>query len=244
MSLRNLLFAGLVLALPALAHGAEHEKIATLQEHALPDATGKKGLLIEVSYKPGEASAPHVHAGAVFAYVLEGAVVSDFLNFKDLSPLIGADSAQSKANRGAKEVQPPDKVLPVESFRTERWTSIDADVQFSGKKIVREKQLPIDNLVTRIRLQDGEMALAPLKFGIAGGNLVSNIRLNGRSKPVKADMRLSARHLKLKQLFPTISEMRPPCSVRANRSRPRLSVPNQCPPTKLGAAPQLPSKSM
>lgn len=76
MSLRNLLFAGLALALPALAHGAEHEKIATLQEHALPDAPGKKGLLIEVSYKPGEASAPHVHAGAVFAYVLEGAVVS------------------------------------------------------------------------------------------------------------------------------------------------------------------------
>ena len=139
--------------------------------------------------------------------LLEGTVVSGFLNFKDLSPLIGADSAQSKANRDAKVVQPPDKVLPVENFRTERWTSIDADVQFSGKKIVREKQLPIDHLVTRIRLQDGELSLAPLKFGIAGGNLVSNLRLNGKSKPVKADMRLSARHMKLKQLFPTVNEM-------------------------------------
>jgi uncharacterized protein involved in outer membrane biogenesis len=98
--------------------------------------------------------------------------------------------------------------LPVENFRTERWTSIDTDVQFSGKKIVREKQLPIDNLVTRIQLRDGELSLAPLKFGIAGGNLVSNIKLNGRSKPVKAEMRLSARHLKLKQLFPTVAEMR------------------------------------
>lgn len=139
---------------------------------------------------------------------LEGAVVSDYLNFKDLSPLIGADSAQSKANRGVKAVQPPDKVLPVENFRTERWTSVDVDVQFSGKKIMREKQLPIDNLVTRIRLQDGELSLAPLKFGIAGGKLVSNIRLDGRKKPVKADLRLTARHLKLKQLFPTIAEMR------------------------------------
>ena len=140
--------------------------------------------------------------------LLEGTVVSDYLNFKDLSPLIGADSAQSKANRGVKTVQPPDKVLPVENFRTERWTSVDVDVQFSGKKIVREKQLPVDNLVTRIRLQDGELSLAPLKFGIAGGKLVSNIRLDGRKKPVKADMHLTARHLKLKQLFPTVAEMR------------------------------------
>ncbi|MDF3933976.1 cupin domain-containing protein [Pseudomonas citronellolis] len=83
MSIRKplpLLFAGLVLALslPALAHDAsgEHEKITTLQEHALADAPGKKGLMIEVSYKPGQASVPHAHAGAVFAYVLEGAVVS------------------------------------------------------------------------------------------------------------------------------------------------------------------------
>lgn len=139
--------------------------------------------------------------------LLEGTVVSDFLNFKDLSPLIGADSPESKANRGAKVQQPPDKVLPVEPFRTERWTSIDANVQFSGRKIVREKQLPINDLVTQIRLQDGELSLTPLKFGIAGGNLVSDIRLDGKSKPVKAELRLSARHLKLKQLFPSIEIM-------------------------------------
>lgn len=139
--------------------------------------------------------------------LLTGSVVSNFLNFKDLAPLIGADSPESKANRDAKVVQPPDKVLPVEPFRTERWTSVDADVQFSGRKIVREKQLPIDNLVAQVRLQDGEVSLAPLKFGIAGGNLVSDIRLDGKSKPVKAELRLTARHLKLKQLFPTAEIM-------------------------------------
>lgn len=139
--------------------------------------------------------------------LLTGAVVSNFLNFKDLSPLIGADSPESKANRDAKVEQPPDKVLPVEPFRTERWTSIDTEVQFSARKIVREKQLPIDNLVTQIRLQDGVLLLAPLKFGIAGGNLVSNIRLDGKSTPMKAELRLSARHLKLKQLFPTADIM-------------------------------------
>ena len=77
---RHLLFAGLALAfsLPALAHdeSGENEKITPLQEHALPDVPGKKGLMVEVSYKPGQVSIPHLHQGAVFAYVLEGAVVS------------------------------------------------------------------------------------------------------------------------------------------------------------------------
>ncbi|MGE5622815.1 MAG: AsmA family protein [Bacillota bacterium] len=139
--------------------------------------------------------------------LLEGTVESKYLNFADLAPLVGADSEESKARRNAQVAQPKDKVLPVETFKTDRLNSIDADVQFTGRKIVRERQLPIDNLVTRIQLQDGALTLAPLKFGMAGGNLVSNLKIDGNSKPMKAQLKLTARHLKLKQLFPTIKEM-------------------------------------
>lgn len=139
--------------------------------------------------------------------LLEGTVESSYLNFKDLAPLVGADSEKSKEQRNAKVDQPKDKALPVETFKTDRLASIDADVQFTGRKIVREKQLPIDHLVTRIQLQDGELTLAPLKFGIAGGNLVSNLKILGKSKPMKAELKLTARHLKLKQMFPTVKEM-------------------------------------
>ncbi|MFJ3050136.1 cupin domain-containing protein [Pseudomonas nitroreducens] len=76
----KLLFAGLGLALslPVFAHGdsANPEKIEVQQEQKLPDAAGKKGLMITVSYEPGQASGAHVHSGSVFAYVLEGAVIS------------------------------------------------------------------------------------------------------------------------------------------------------------------------
>ncbi|HEX7633985.1 MAG TPA: AsmA family protein [Noviherbaspirillum sp.] len=139
---------------------------------------------------------------------LEGTVRSNYLNFKDLAPLIGADSNESKALRDAPVRQPEDKTLPVEAFKTGRWTSIDADVQFTGKKIVRKAELPIDNLVTRIHLLDGTLSLAPLKFGVAGGALVSNLTLDGKTNPVQAEMKLSARHLKLRQLFPTLEPMR------------------------------------
>jgi AsmA family protein len=139
--------------------------------------------------------------------MLEGTVESNYLNFSDLAPLIGADSKTSKAERGDRTVQPADKVLPIEVFNNKHWNSIDTDVQFTGHRLVRNKLLPIDNLVTRVRLRDGVLSLAPLKFGIAGGNLVSNLTLNGNNKPIKAELRLSARHMQLKRLFPTLLSM-------------------------------------
>eukprot|EP01034_Spumella_vulgaris_P036314 gene36314-44799_t len=57
---------------------------------------------------------------------LSGNVESRLLQFADLGPLVGADSNASKQARGLPAVQPSGKVLPVEKFRTERWTSIDA----------------------------------------------------------------------------------------------------------------------
>lgn len=138
---------------------------------------------------------------------LNGTLVSNVLKLQDLAPLIGADSKTSKAKRDAVTVQPADKILPVEPFKTERWTSIDADVKFTGRKIIRDKQLPIENLVTELHLQNGVLSLKPLNFGLAGGNLVSTIVLDGRAKPIKARISIAARHLKLKQLFPDFQPM-------------------------------------
>lgn len=67
---------GLALSLPLFAHDATQERIEVQQEQKLPDAAGKKGLMITVAYEPGQSSGAHVHSGSVFAYVLEGAVIS------------------------------------------------------------------------------------------------------------------------------------------------------------------------
>src|SRR5471030_1181724 len=130
---------------------------------------------------------------------LAGAVASRLLQFSDLGPLIGADNNASKQARGAAAVQPSDKVLPVEPFRTERWTSVDADVGFKAQRIVRDKDLPLSNLATVFHLQDGVLSLTPLNFDIAGGTLKSNIKLDGSGKlskdAIRAELKVSARHL-------------------------------------------------
>nr|WP_175800378.1 AsmA family protein [Burkholderia anthina] len=138
---------------------------------------------------------------------LSGELVSNLLQFSDLAPVIGADTAASKAKRGDTTHQPPGRVLPVETFRTDRWRALDADVKFTGRKLIKSANLPITNLYTHIVLQDGVLSLEPLQFGVAGGTLATTAHLDGSGTPLKGRFTVAARHLKLKQLFPTQTVM-------------------------------------
>ncbi|NIF80106.1 AsmA family protein [Paraburkholderia sp. Cy-641] len=139
--------------------------------------------------------------------LLQGELVSHLLQFADLAPVIGADSNASKAKRGDATAQPGGRVLPVEEFRTDRWKAIDADVKFTGRRIVKSSKLPITDLYTHVVLSNGVLSLEPLKFGVAGGSLASDIHLDGSATPLKGRFSTSARHLKLKQLFPDFKTM-------------------------------------
>lgn len=139
---------------------------------------------------------------------LSGTLVSNQLLMADLAPLIGADSNAKQKARGGMGKQPATKVLPVEAFRTERWRDMDADVEFTGKRIVHSTDLPFTDLYTHLVLTDGELSLQPLRFGVAGGKLDAQIRLNGRITPMEGRAKLTARNFKLKQLFPTFEPMK------------------------------------
>ncbi|WP_233801218.1 AsmA family protein [Paraburkholderia sp. HP33-1] len=147
------------------------------------------------------------YTGRVPRPLLQGEVESHVLQFSDLAPVIGADSNASKAQRGDATRQPSDRVLPVEEFRTDRWKAIDADVKFTGRRIIKNSNLPITDLYTHVEMTDGVLSLVPLKFGVAGGSLASDIHLDGGAAPLKGRFTMSARHLKLKQLFPNFKTM-------------------------------------
>ena len=139
---------------------------------------------------------------------LTGEVHSRLLQFVDLGPLVGADSSASKKERGVTSTQPAGRVLPVETFKTERWTSLDADVRYTADKITRDAELPISKLDTHVLLTDGVLSLTPLNFNVAGGTLTSQIKLDGSGKVIPngiaAELKASARHLRIKQLFPRL----------------------------------------
>jgi len=63
------------LSASAMAHDPS-EKVTVLQEQLLKNAPGKKAMMIEVDYKPGQSSIAHKHEGTAMAYVLDGEVIS------------------------------------------------------------------------------------------------------------------------------------------------------------------------
>lgn len=70
-------WTALVGAILTLGQTAQAEDaVSVLMKQRLADMTGKEGTVITVDYAPGAASDQHFHPGSVFAYVLEGAVVS------------------------------------------------------------------------------------------------------------------------------------------------------------------------
>lgn len=139
---------------------------------------------------------------------LSGELVSNQLRFTDLAPLIGADSNQEKASRGEKATQPSDKVLPRDKFDTKQWSTMDADVKFTAKRIEHGESLPLSDLYTHLSLNNGTLLMDPLRFGVAGGNLNSTIRLEGKRTPMRGVADLHARGFQLQKLLPNVESMR------------------------------------
>lgn len=63
-------------AAAAHAHDGGEEHVQPLMKQALPDVPGKNAMMATVTLAPGQSAAAHLHPGSIFAYVLEGQVVS------------------------------------------------------------------------------------------------------------------------------------------------------------------------
>ena len=74
------LFAGLVIAIAARAYAqtapASAGEVHVLMTQALSDQPGTDVTVLTVDYPPGGSTPAHEHPGHTYAYVLEGAVVS------------------------------------------------------------------------------------------------------------------------------------------------------------------------
>ncbi|NTW58637.1 MAG: AsmA family protein [Nitrospirae bacterium] len=114
------------------------------------------------------------------------------LEMKDLSGFIGAGLVSGPRN----------KVLPTMPFSLEKIRAADVDVLFKGEKILA-KRLSIEEMDAHLIIKDGMLKLAPLNFKIAGGNLVTEITMDGRGSHIVTHADITAKGLHLDQLFLT-----------------------------------------
>ena len=66
----------LTTSVAAFAHEGPSEKVSVLQDELLKNVPGKKAMMIEVDYKPGQSSIAHKHEGTAMAYVISGSITS------------------------------------------------------------------------------------------------------------------------------------------------------------------------
>ncbi len=91
----------------------------------------------------------------------------------------------------------PPRVLPDAPLAVEQVREVDARVKFRGEK-VDAPGIPLSGVDLNLDMQDGVLALKPIKLGVAGGNVVADIRINAREESISTnyDIRLSGFDLK------------------------------------------------
>ncbi len=133
---------------------------------------------------------------------LTAEVQSNRLALDDLGPVIGARPGSVK--QAVAQLQNTGHVLPDLPFNTERWDSVDADVQLQAKSLLRAQALPLENLRVHLSLHDALLTLKPLNFGLAGGQLEATVTLDGRHAPLTGQAQALVRKVLLGKLFPTL----------------------------------------
>lgn len=140
---------------------------------------------------------------------MRGTLTSKLLDLHDLGGFIGASATQrSVGQKQPANAQSADagaqsdggRVLPASPFHLDKLRAMDADIRFQGKAI-RHDKLPIDDMDTHILLKDGVLNLKPINFGVAGGNIASNITLEA-ADPIRLDADLKFQRLDLAKLMP------------------------------------------
>lgn len=139
---------------------------------------------------------------------LRADLYSQRLDFDDLAGFVGApprtgsnETANAEQKAQAQKLAASDKVLPNTPYNLSKLRSMDADVRWKAKRINAQK-LPLDDMDAHLKLNDGVVLLQPLNFGVAGGDIRSDIRMDARAPTIATRAKISVRGMQLGRLFP------------------------------------------
>lgn len=134
-------------------------------------------------------NAERLHIGAVLA--------TRRLDIVDAAPFIGYNpdivAARGTVAAAAATGAGPRRVLPNATFPVESMKLFDADLKWTVG-VVRSKNVPISNIDLTLDLERGRLALSPLTFAMARGNVASDVVFDTRPRPsaVSYDVRLAS----------------------------------------------------
>ncbi|WP_448673791.1 AsmA family protein [Pseudoxanthomonas mexicana] len=140
--------------------------------------------------------------------LLKANLVSKRLDFDDLAGFVGAppqtggseaSNAEQRAEAAALAVDA--RLLPDTPYNLTKLRAMDADVRLKAHRI-NAPSLPIDDMDAHLLLDAGLLRLEPLNFGVAQGDIRSQIRMDARTDTIRTNARIAVRGLDLGELFP------------------------------------------
>jgi len=136
-----------------------------------------------------------------------GTLNSKNLDFSDLGLLVGAPGATSgdrpvsdTQKAMERQVEKSDRVLPDTPLNFDEVRNVDADITFKGEHVVTQS-LPIDNVDMHMTLDNALLSFKPLKVGVAGGLVDSNIVIDARKDTVVTDYDVKFSRFQVEQIF-------------------------------------------
>lgn len=130
------------------------------------------------------------------------------LDLDDLAGFVGGtpgtgrgETASALQKKQAIQEDAQERVLPDRPLDLARLRSMDADVRFSGLSI-RNKSAPLDRLIVHLLLDQGQLSLKPLDFGVAGGAIVSTVSIDARAPVLAMQAKVDFTRLDLAKLLP------------------------------------------
>lgn len=140
--------------------------------------------------------------------LLKANLVSKRLDFDDLAGFVGAppqtggDEASNAEQRAKAAALAADaRLLPDTPYDLTKLRAMDADVRWKAHRI-NAPSLPIDDMDAHLLLDAGLLRLAPLNFGVAQGDIRSQIRMDARNDTIRTQAKIAMRGLDLGELFP------------------------------------------
>jgi uncharacterized protein involved in outer membrane biogenesis len=155
--------------------------------------------------------------------LLQAELHSKLLKLEDLGPLVGLKTKDTKGGaeerptqaatatrasaQGTEQQTGGNRVLPTGTFEATRIRAIDADVTLDARQIVGPDELALEDFYASLHVKQGLLTLTPLRFGFAGGNLISKITVDARQERLKGAADVDFRNIQIAKLFPTLPKV-------------------------------------
>ncbi len=128
---------------------------------------------------------------------LDTTLSSSLLDLADLGPLIG-----THAGAGTSNPVDAQRLLPTHAFDLSRINDLNAHVSLKAKRVVRAANFPFDDFFADFRLNNAQITMDPLEFGMADGQLRGRVMLDARQSAINSAFTGRMSGVRVAKIFP------------------------------------------